>query len=109
MSTMLEKWNELLAQAVARASADAAFRRRLLADPRRALEDELSRRTGRQLRVPPGVEVVVLEDAPDRLHLVVPAVAPMAEGELTDEELDTITGGVTPHEYRALAMAVGWS
>ena len=65
---------------------DEAFRRRLLADPKAAVEQEL----GTQL--PEEVRVVALEETQDTIYLVLPST-PMAGGELSDQELGSVAGG----------------
>jgi hypothetical protein len=68
MST--DPWNVkgfgLLQSALARAAADDDYRQKLLADPAATLAEE-------GLQVPEGVDLVVHENADDRLHLVIPS------------------------------------
>jgi hypothetical protein len=68
---------------------DDAFRQRLLADTRAAVEDEL----GTQL--PEDVRVVAMEETADTAYLVLP-FRPMEsreDGELSDRELEAVAGG----------------
>jgi hypothetical protein len=58
---------ELHGRLVARALADPAFRARLLDTPREAVEEELG------VELPSDLEVVVIEERPDRLAIVLPA------------------------------------
>ena len=51
---------------VRRANTDPAFRARLLTDPRSAIAEELD------IQLPESLEVVVVEERPDRLCLVLP-------------------------------------
>ena len=70
---------------------DEAFRRRLMEDPKGAVEQEL----GTQL--PEGVRVVAVEETQDTIYLVLPST-PMAgtEGvELSDRELESVAGAGT--------------
>jgi hypothetical protein len=57
---------ELHRRIVDRALADAAFRARLLESPREAVADELG------VELPPGLDVVVVEERPDRIAIVLP-------------------------------------
>ena len=57
---------ELQRRIVDRAQADPAFRARLLEAPRDALAEELG------VELPPGLEVVVVEERPDRMAIVLP-------------------------------------
>jgi hypothetical protein len=58
--------SELQRRIVERALADPAFRARLLETPREALADELG------VDLPPDLEVVVVEERPDRIAIVLP-------------------------------------
>jgi hypothetical protein len=75
---------------VERSLADVAFRQRLLADPRAAVEEELG------TRLPEGVRVVAVEETADTIYLVLPIASPLGEGgELSERELEAVAGGGT--------------
>ena len=57
---------ELEGRIVARAQSDSEFRARLLASPREAVADELG------FELPDRLEIVVIEERPDRLAIVLP-------------------------------------
>jgi Nitrile hydratase, alpha chain len=57
---------ELHQRLVQRALADPAFRTRLLETPREAVAEELG------VELPPGLEVTVIEERPDRIAIVLP-------------------------------------
>ena len=59
-----------------KAAGDEAFRARLLADPKAAVQDELG------LEVPAGFSIEVHEEAADTSHLVLPPPARLDEAEL---------------------------
>jgi Nitrile hydratase, alpha chain len=64
---------------VRRSVEDEDFRRRLLDEPKAAVERELG------TRLPEGVEVRVLEETADAIYLVLPSASPIGEGvELSD-------------------------
>ena len=68
---------------------DESFRRRLLDDPKGAVEEELG------TRLPEEVRIVAVEETQDTIYLVLPGT-PMAgaEGvELSDQELQSVAGG----------------
>ena len=67
---------------------DEAFRRRLMEDPKGAVEEEL----GTRLRE--GVQVRAVEETADTIYLVLPSASPLGEGdELSDQELEAVAGG----------------
>jgi hypothetical protein len=70
-----------------RSMEDEDFRRRLLDDPKGAVEQELGR------RLPEGVEVRVVEESTDTIYLVLPSTSAVGEGDLSDEALEAVAGG----------------
>jgi len=76
---------------VARSLQDDAFRRRLLSDPKRAVEEELG------TRLPEGVRVVAVEETADTIYLRLPSTSPLGEegGEFSERELEAVAGGGT--------------
>ena len=84
MSTQTVTASELRTRLVDKAEADEAFRARLLADPKAAVEDELG------LAMPAGFTIKVHEERADTGHLILPPAA-----YLTDSELAQATGGLT--------------
>lgn len=76
-----------MAKALAKAWADDAYKERLLSDPRSALADV-------GLELPADFELQILEDTPDKKHLVLPV--PPAEGEIGEDALAQVSGGFVP-------------
>jgi hypothetical protein len=73
---------------IQRSLQDEAFRQRLLADPRAAIEQELGS------RLPESVEVRVVEETADTIYLWIPTASAVGQGgELSDQELDAVAGG----------------
>ena len=68
---------------------DDAFRRRLLKNPKGAVEEELG------TRLPEEVRVVTVEESADTIYLVLPGTPTAGrEGEaLSDRELESVAGG----------------
>ena len=67
---------------------DEAFRRRLIEDPKAAVEEELG------TRLPEGVRVEAVEETQDTIYLVLPSASPLGEAaELSDQELEAVAGG----------------
>jgi Nitrile hydratase, alpha chain len=97
----LERWNKI----VSKAGQDNDFRKRLLADPAAVLKEN-------GVQVPPGLEFRVVENTAGVANLVLPAGVPVAateqepggaliaaadpsSAELSDEELEQVSGGLT--------------
>ncbi len=80
---------EMERRVVERSLKDDAFRQRLLADPRAALEEELG------TRLPEELQVRAVEETADTIYLVLPSASPVAGegGELSDRELEAVAGG----------------
>jgi hypothetical protein len=74
---------------VERSLQDDAFRRRLLEEPKRTVEEELGS------RLPEGVRVVAVEETAETIYLRLPSTSPLGEGELSDRELEAVAGGGT--------------
>lgn len=71
---------------IRKAANDPKFRAELLKDPDPVVE----KFTG--VKLPAGVKVVILEDAPSVVHLVLPRET--NQRELSDETLTSVVGGV---------------
>jgi hypothetical protein len=74
---------------VQRSLEDESFRRKLLADPKGALQEELG------ARLPKEVEVRAVEETADTIYLVLPSSSPLGGegGELSEQDLEAIAGG----------------
>jgi hypothetical protein len=73
---------------------DESFRRRLVEDPKGAVEQELG------TRLPEEVRVVAVEESAETIYLVLPGT-PMAGregGELSDQQLESVSGGWIPYD-----------
>ncbi len=80
--------SEALNQVMQKAWSDAEFKQQLIETPREALA-ALGVELPAHLA---GVNLKVVENTADTLHLVLPA-PPTPEGELSDDELDGVAGG----------------
>ena len=81
---MTEQKNAL-AQLFAACWKDEALKARLMADPKAVLKEH-------GLDVPDGIDVKVVENADDCVHITLPA-PPAGHGDLSDEELSNAAGG----------------
>jgi Nitrile hydratase, alpha chain len=87
----------ILGRVVIKAWQDEAFKRRLVADPRAVLEQH-------GLPPPNGKAVRVVENTADTVHLVLSCKP--AEGELTDDQLEQVAGGLWGLAVVGAAMLV---
>lgn len=98
MSLENAKAGERRRRLVEKAVEDEAFRARLLADPKAAIEEELG------LTLPPSLAVEVHEEGVDTAHLVLPP----PRGALSDEQLARVAGGFGLILPPSQANAGGW-
>ena len=78
---------EIERRLVQRGLEDEDFRRRLLDDPKAAVEQELG------TRLPEGVQVRVVEESSDTIYLVLPSASAGSQGgELSDQDLEAVAG-----------------
>ena len=73
------------AQVIARAWSDPDFKAQLLNDPKAAI-------AGYGIDLPEGVNLKIVENTADTIHIVLPAV-PSQVSELSDEDLQNLAGG----------------
>ncbi|BDU70961.1 NHLP leader peptide family RiPP precursor [Mesoterricola silvestris] len=85
---MIDNTHPLLASIVQKAGQDPDFRSRLLADPRKVLEEM----TGKP--IPEGISVEVHEASPVLVHIVLPP-RQVEEGALSEKELQALSAGDT--------------
>ena len=81
-----EEQSRKISQLIARCWADEAFKQALLADPMATLQAE-------GVEFSAGLSVVAVENTDEVFHLVIPA----KPADLTDEELDEVSGGIGWH------------
>jgi Nitrile hydratase, alpha chain len=79
-----------------RSLEDEEFRQSLLADPKGTMEHELGS------RLPESVEVRVVEESAQTIYLVLPSASRVGQGgELSDQELEDVSGGKSAVSYCA--------
>jgi hypothetical protein len=70
-------------QIMARAWTDPSFKERLLSDPPTVLSEY-------GVNIPPGLEIVAVENTPDRVYIIIP---PPPVEDISDEDLVAVAGG----------------
>ncbi len=86
----MSQQNSIQEQIIAKAMKEETFRQELLSNPKAAI----ARAQG--ITIPQGVTIMVHQDTPTTLHLVLPAKVQTGEGgeELSDVELEQVQGGL---------------
>ena len=97
---MTEQKNAL-AQLFAACWKDEALKARFMADPKAGLKEY-------NLDVPDNLDVKVVENADDCVHITLPA-PPAGDNDLSDEELSNAAGGTTPLFLPAVGVVAGIS
>jgi hypothetical protein len=77
-------WDKVWGQLIAKAWADDNFKKRLIADPGAVLKEH-------GINVPAGMQVKVVENSSQVVHVALPPKPPAEE--LSDEELSKAAGG----------------
>ena len=90
-----EEFNKVLA----RSATDAAFRTRLLADPREALAEALGR------EVPATFDIAFVENAAGATVVLPDFVDPDAE--LSEDDLEAVAGGIEPLTVALICGGIG--
>ena len=73
---------------IAKATKDESFRKNLLTSPRETLETELG------IIIPKAVNIKVLEEDQNSFYLILPPIVnPETEDELSEAELEMVSGG----------------
>ena len=86
MSTETKTVTELRGHLMEKATADEAFRARLLSDPKGAIEEELG------LAVPASMSIEVHEESAGTAHLILPP-----DSKLSESDLRAVAGGFERH------------
>lgn len=76
--------NKKFGELVSKCWADGAFKQRFLTDPKKVLAEF-------EIEVPDGLNVKVVENTDDTMHITLPAKP--TRSELSDDQLDSVSGG----------------
>lgn len=82
---MAEDVQKLVGQIRAKAWVDKGFRKALAEDPKKAIEELFG------INLPEKLNINIVEENPGSLTIVLPAQ--LNEAELTDDQLDAVSGG----------------
>ncbi|MBD2001715.1 MULTISPECIES: class IIb bacteriocin, lactobin A/cerein 7B family [Cyanophyceae] len=81
---------DIEAHMIAQAWKDEAYKQELLSNPKAVIEREFG------VQLPHEVNVHVMEEDSSNLYFVLPACPNLSGAELSDEQLETVAGGVLP-------------
>lgn len=81
----MDSIQKLVDQAKAKAWVDKGFRKALIADPKKTIEELF------KITLPENLKFSVQEEKPDTITITLPAQA--SDGELSDDQLDAVAGG----------------
>jgi hypothetical protein len=95
----VEQGKRAMEALLSRSATDMDFRRKLIADPRAAVAEMGNKSVS---EVPESFNVKFVENAPGTTTIVLPAFAD-AETELSERDLEAVSGGSTP----LCAVAIG--
>lgn len=91
---MLDPQKDIEQQVIAKATEDQAFKQSLLNNPKATLEAELGQ------KFPEATEIEVVQQTPHKLYIVLPLeidqLAQSQTQELSEQELEAVSGGSTP-------------
>ena len=91
MENLNQQRKQLEEKLIAKAMKDENFRKNLLENPKAAIEDE----TG--IKIPEAVNLKVVEEDPKTFFLILPPIInPETEDELSEAELEMVSGGWDP-------------
>lgn len=82
-----KEMNKKLSQVIAKVWADEEYKEKLMNNPEAILRDE-------GIEIPAGMKVNVLENTDQEYNLVIPQKPEELTEELSDEDLDQVSGGV---------------
>lgn len=95
----LPSWQEFQQELICKVMGDEKFRRALMERPKAVLQQEMAR-VGVYEELPDDLEVSILEQPEHTLYIVVPG---QAGGDMTDDNLHQVTGGVTDRPQKSFA------
>ena len=93
----MAKSGKLKRKIIERAMEDEAFRKQLVDNPGKAIQDILG------VSVPDSIEIVVLEETADKVYLILPR---MRKKTLSSDDMEKIAAGVQKVEGKD--QQVGW-
>ena len=83
---------QMEAEIIAEAIANQEFRQALISNPKAALEAEY------EITIPDSIKVSVLQESADQMYLVLPHTE-AASGELSEDQLEAVVGGIRRFNY----------
>jgi hypothetical protein len=82
--------NEIEAHLVAKTWKDNSFKQQLLANPKATIEQEFG------VQLPEALNIRIMQENAETLYITLPTRPSVNEDELSEKELETVAGGITP-------------
>jgi hypothetical protein len=92
------KYPKLTANIIALAKEDPEFRKKLLADPQKTIQERV------KFKLPDDFKILVHQDAPNVFNIVLPDYS---SEELSEEQLSAVTGGLGVNEFLSSCFSIG--
>jgi hypothetical protein len=86
----LKTYQEIQSHIIARAWKDEAYKQELLSNPKAIFEREF------KVQLPVEMNVNVVEENNNNIYMVLPKRPDLPNGELSEEQLEAVAGGLTP-------------
>jgi hypothetical protein len=95
---MSDEGEKKFGEIISKCWKDSAFKKRFLSDPKGVLKEHA-------IEIPPNVQVKVVENTADQLYITLPP-SPQASGrEMSDAQLDQVSGGTLTLSSSTLSFA----
>ena len=82
--------NEIESHLVAKTWKDDSFKQQLLANPKATIEQEFG------VQLPEALNIRIMQENAETLYITLPTRPSVNEDKLSEKELETVAGGITP-------------
>ncbi|MBD2243790.1 NHLP leader peptide family RiPP precursor [Nostoc sp. FACHB-888] len=93
---------DIEAHIIAQSWKDEAYKQELLSNSKAVIEREFG------IQLPANVSVKVVEENPTNLYFVLPMRPDLSGAELSDEQLETVAGGILPAASALVSATISY-